>query len=401
MVGNAAERLQTDHVAHTLTGQRGHFAGQEPAFAELGREAYHLAGVAGQSVHIAKGLVVAVDGAGTVDLVDAVAHQPVERAADNAGQTLALHPGVALHVLVDETLQEKVEQHGSHHFKTAIDEPLRQAALGIGIEFEEYFTNDAHSRAVTVETDAVEVGGRSRQIGQELTALVALDGRTGHVQIFVAQTGRLTGLTLAGRGGEIHFGDSVTVKDSTERYRRDATEIEVETRLLVTHIVGHAQRHDGHLGIAGLDERFLDKRNIVAGTALASGLGDERRSGVGIVAPAAEGFHDVAHDKGGRVAHLIVGILQAEVARLDIAQRQHFGIVAGHFHERRDEGRDERREIRNDYLAVTLAFGENRRSDKRPERRLRPESSVGGMVGSAFPLVQSDAVNNGTHAEFQ
>ena len=75
-------------------------------------------------------------------------------------------------------------------------------------------------------------------------------------------------------------------------------------------------------------ERLADKRDVVRGTAAAAGLRDEHRQLVGVVLAGHDRFHDLARDQDGRVADVVVHVLQARVHRPVVHGGQQLHVVA-------------------------------------------------------------------------
>ena len=79
---------------------------------------------------------------------------------------------------------------------------------------------------------------------------------------------------------------------------------------------------------AGGFERLADERDVVRGAAAAAGLRNEHGQLVGVVAPRGDGFHNLARDQDGRVANVVVHVLQARVHRAVVDARQQIDVVA-------------------------------------------------------------------------
>ena len=75
-------------------------------------------------------------------------------------------------------------------------------------------------------------------------------------------------------------------------------------------------------------ERLADERDVVRGTATAAGLRDEHGQLVGVVLAGHDRFHDLARDQDGRIADVVVHILQARVHRTVVHGGQQLHVVA-------------------------------------------------------------------------
>ena len=75
-------------------------------------------------------------------------------------------------------------------------------------------------------------------------------------------------------------------------------------------------------------QRLADKRDVVGGAATAARLRDEHGKLVGVVTPRHDGFHNLAGDQDGRVADVVVHVLEARVDRAVVHTRQKLDVVA-------------------------------------------------------------------------
>ena len=76
-------------------------------------------------------------------------------------------------------------------------------------------------------------------------------------------------------------------------------------------------------------QRLADERDVVGGAAAAAGLGDEHGQLVGVVLARQHRFHNLARDQDGRVADVVVHVLQARVHRAVVHRGQKRHVVAG------------------------------------------------------------------------
>ncbi len=73
------------------------------------------------------------------------------------------------------------------------------------------------------------------------------------------------------------------------------------------------QRDDGHMAIAGLFERFADEADVVGRAAAAAGLRDEQGRVVHVILARQHRLHHLAGDQDGRIADVVVYVLEAHV----------------------------------------------------------------------------------------
>ena len=79
---------------------------------------------------------------------------------------------------------------------------------------------------------------------------------------------------------------------------------------------------------------------------------------VEVVSPRFQCLDDVAHDEGGRVANLVIGIFQSRLGRSGIARRQHFDVVSRQFEKRYQHGCDVLRHEGGDDFSTAVALVE-------------------------------------------
>ena len=75
-------------------------------------------------------------------------------------------------------------------------------------------------------------------------------------------------------------------------------------------------------------ERLADERDVVGGAAAAARLRDDDGQLVGVVTAAHHGLHNLARDQDGRVADVVVHVLEARIHRAVVHRRQKLQVVA-------------------------------------------------------------------------
>ena len=184
----------------------------------------------------------------------------------------------------------------------------------------------------------------------------------------------------------VEDGEPVSVHGGVYDERSRLDEVQLEARL-VFDIVRSADTDDRHLLEAGVHDRLADQRRVVGGAAL-SQLGDGHGHLVQVILARLQRLDQVAHDQGGWVADLVVGVFQSHIIRIRIAQRQGFHVVASPFEGGREEwGEVFREEWREDLPALVVAHLEASWLDE--------WLHLGGFLG-----LELEALDEGAHAEF-
>ena len=371
VVGNAAEGLQAHDVVDALARQREHLGRQQPALAKLGVERDDAPGLGGLGIYVVEGREARVAPARAVVALHLLPHEAVEPAHKGDGPAAPREAAAAVHLEVDEGLQEKVGEQRRHHLDAVLREPAADVFLGKGVELQENFAHHAHPRRGAAGGGGGKVGGGAfEQLGQA-ARLVAHDGpgRLGQVAVFEAPG--QAGLALAHGGGIIELGYAVAKEQGPQHGGYEPEPVDAEAGLLVAKGLAKGDRHDGHPAVARLGERTLDEFDVVRRATLATRLRDGHGRRRRVVASRLKGLDDVAHDERGGVAHLVVGVAQAPFGRLRVAGRQVVDVVARQAHEGGHEGREEGGEERGHNFAPAVGTAEGRRRGKGSDGGLR------------------------------
>ena len=81
--------------------------------------------------------------------------------------------------------------------------------------------------------------------------------------------------------------------------------------------------------MAGVLQRLADERDVVGGATATAGLANKHRRATQVVLAREHGLHDLARHQDGRVADVVVNVLQARVDGLVVHGRQQHQVVAG------------------------------------------------------------------------
>ena len=237
--------------------------------------------------------------------------------------------------------------------------------MGKGIELQEDLSHDAHGRHLLVLNDTVELpGGLSDEIHQSLGAVTEYR-LSGQSEIFVTQqlsvvrcplwSHMISILAQTAHSAVIEFRDGVAIEKHCRDDRSQTQPWHIECRALVlVFVLGtrrHAQGDQRHtLETVGI-ESTTDQRGIVRRTALSTGLTHHHRHLVGIIFPRPQCLDKVADDQRGRIAHLIIGVLQSILRTLGIAGRKHLHIPTDQTADRRQQRCEIFRKVRSQDMA--------------------------------------------------
>ena len=90
---------------------------------------------------------------------------------------------------------------------------------------------------------------------------------------------------------------------------------------------GEVQRCYGDIAVPSLDQRLAQQLDVVGGTAAAARLGDKQGGMLQVILAAVQRVQKLADDQQGRVAGVVVDVLQALLRHLAAAVAQHLGLV--------------------------------------------------------------------------
>ena len=113
-------------------------------------------------------------------------------------------------------------------------------------------------------------------------------------------------------------------------------------------------RDDRDLRIAGVHQRLADQAEVVGRTAHAAGLGDGQRHLVRIVLTFKDRVDQLADDHDGRIAGVVVHVLEADLDVLMAGMFEHIELVAGRTDHRLDEREVDRAHLRGHNRVVLL-----------------------------------------------
>ena len=102
---------------------------------------------------------------------------------------------------------------------------------------------------------------------------------------------------------------------------------------------------DRYLVQAGVVQALSDEADVVGCAAPAAGLGDDEGGLVHVVAPGRRRLHDLARDQDGRVADVVVDVLQARIDRARVNGRQKLEVVAVVVEDRHEQLEVDRRHL--------------------------------------------------------
>ena len=201
--------------------------------------------------------------------------------------------------------------------------------VGRGGIFYQNFSNDADARAADlVNGDAVKVGDHlpadplnlrnidSGRAGEEICA----DCEPLLMHRFNGPLFKLIG------SHSVHAAHENIAENRREGKSCDKFQVDFESRIILqSREVGG---NDGNLLHSCLFQGAPDKADIVGGAASAAGLRHNDRCPVEVIFSALQRVHDLADDKKGRVAGVVVYIFQSHVHGLVIVVRQDHDVVA-------------------------------------------------------------------------
>lgn len=75
-------------------------------------------------------------------------------------------------------------------------------------------------------------------------------------------------------------------------------------------------------------QRLADKADVVGCTTAAACLGDDHSKLISVITTRCNRFHDLTSNQNGRVANIVVHILQASIHRSMVYRWQQFKVVA-------------------------------------------------------------------------
>ena len=236
---------------------------------------------------------------------------------------------VLLQLGVTHGVQEEVEQARHHSLAALALDHVDHMVVSRGVELDQDLADHAHARlgALAHKRHGVErVDGLAAQLGVVVTVELRrqLAGAR-HVLLVecVGSAGR--GLVRAAAVEHLHH-------DVTKEHRVHGL-LKQRRRNLEAGVVlaeRHGRKRDHRdLGVATLAQRLADERDVVGGTATATGLADDHGRLGQVVTTALDGLHDLARYQDRRVANVIVHVAQAGLDGVVIGRGQQLQVVAG------------------------------------------------------------------------
>ena len=316
MVGQTAEGLCADDIAHAFVDQFQHLGSQQPALTHFHAHTHvarrHGGGMAEGGRRCEQ--VVLPDGADQIVLL--VQEEAICNLID-AGLEKAQSVQFVVHDGVRDGVQEEVHQPAHDRFGALGDQELFQLVVAQRGEFDEYLAHDAH----------LEFGRRPAGADAVNGGEVRDDAAVGCLDITVAQAsgGHLlcqTGAPLVReclcRAGNGFVGaalieqehDEISVQDGVQSFVQQGERDFEAGHLLQSDRV---ERDDRYIGVACPDQRLAQQRDVVGGAAAAAGLRQQQGDFVRVVLSALQGGDELPDDQNGRVAGIVVDVLQSGI----------------------------------------------------------------------------------------
>ena len=187
--------------------------------------------------------------------------------------------------------------------------------VGRGVELDQDLADHAHARLGAVVDQRQRLKGVDRALAQrvERAARSAQQNALGLGHHAVVEGVGGTRLGLVGTHAVEQLHDEVAVEKGVQGLDQKLGLEDVEAGVVLVQAGGGGEADHGHLGVAGVLERLANEGDVVGGAAAATGLGDEHGGAAEVVLAGEHGLHDLASDQDGRVADVVVDVLQAHV----------------------------------------------------------------------------------------
>ena len=161
---------------------------------------------------------------------------------------------------------------------------------------------------------------------------------------FFGQFLRLPSGNLVGGGLVAQSHDQIAVEDGGDGLAGNG-QIHLEAGVLLK--AREVQAGHGNVAVACPVQRLAQQMDVVGGAAAAAGLGDEQGGVIQVILAALQSVQKLADDQQGRVAGVVVHILQAQLRHLTAAVAQHFHMIALIFQRRRQHGKMQGQHVGN------------------------------------------------------
>ena len=351
VVGQARKRRAAHDVGRAGLDEVDHLGREQPALAHRVAQRQHLLGLGGQLEDVGVGLE--ARGLGE-HLVDGLAEALDELDAGHVREA-ARGLGAELGVGVDRVghaKEEEVHQARDVGLAALLLDDLDHLVVGRGVELDEDLAHHAHARlgAVVLQrqrlegvdgalAELVEAAARRRGGGDQSLGL-------GHHAVVERIGGAGLGLVGAAAVEQLH--DEVAVEQGVDRLDQDLGLEDGEARVLLVQAGGRGERDHRDLGVAGVLERLADERDVVGGAAAAAGLGDDDGRAGEVVLAGEDRLHDLAGHQDGRVADVVVDVLEARLHGALVHGRQQHHVEARALEKNLEQVKVDRRHLRHE-----------------------------------------------------
>ena len=329
VVGQACEGLRAHDVGRAVLDEVDHLGREQPALAHGVAQGEDLLGLIGKLEDVlvrleARGLRQhAVHGlARGLNELDA---RHVREALGGLGAQLALHVDGAR-----EAKEEEVDKAGHVGLAAFGLDDLDQLVVGRGVELDENLSHHAHARlgAVVHKRNLVEGGDGLLADLLEAALVERVHGllHAGHELVMQRVDRALLGLVRTRAVDALHH--EVAVEKHVDGLGEKNRVLDRPAGVVFVQARGHVNRDHGDVGVAALAQCLADKGDVVGGSAAATGLGDENGRVREVVLAALDGLHDLAHGEDGRVADVVVHVLEAGVHGTLVNRGEKHQVVA-------------------------------------------------------------------------
>ena len=141
------------------------------------------------------------------------------------------------------------------------------------------------------------------------------------------------------------------------------------------------QCDDGNLGVPSVDKPLAQEPSVVARATLTTRLGDPHGGAVRVGLPAQELADELADDDDGRVAGIVVDVLEAHLDAIVGGLLQQPHVVARHAQHRREQTHVDGRELGHEDLVALALHVPLAQKLGDPDAKLRIQLAAGQIVG--------------------